>query len=128
VGGHDRVGRWPARSICSAPTACATASVVAPPPSSVEGAAGAADAEAARHSCFTMVSVSAEEALLVLASGGGMPVQAFPFSMFRDKNRCDIGKSQSKWTAKGGNAWRTLLHFTTRIGLGGPRADRADSG
>jgi hypothetical protein len=27
------------------------------------------------------------------------PVQAFPPSIFIDKNRRDIGKSQSKWTA-----------------------------
>jgi hypothetical protein len=36
------------------------------------------------------------------------PVQAFPSSVFRDKTRCDIGKSQPKWTAKDGNAaWHT---------------------
>jgi hypothetical protein len=28
-------------------------------------------------------------------------------AQFRDKNRRGIGKSQSKWTAKNGNAWRT---------------------
>jgi hypothetical protein len=38
------------------------------------------------------------------------PVQAFPSSIFRDKNRCDIGKAQSTWTAKDGNAWRTGPH------------------
>eukprot|EP01047_Picozoa_sp_COSAG01_P006221 COSAG01_NODE_225_length_21277_cov_71.340023_4_plen_98_part_00 len=35
------------------------------------------------------------------------PAQASPPSIFRDKNRCDIGKSQSKWTAEVGNTWRT---------------------
>jgi hypothetical protein len=35
------------------------------------------------------------------------PGQAFPSSIFRDKNRCDIGKSQPKWTAKDGKAWHT---------------------
>jgi hypothetical protein len=30
-----------------------------------------------------------------------------PQYIFRDKNRCDIGKSQPKSTAKDGNAWRT---------------------
>jgi hypothetical protein len=35
------------------------------------------------------------------------PVQAFPSSIFHGKNRCDIGKSQSKWTAKDVDAWRT---------------------
>jgi hypothetical protein len=36
------------------------------------------------------------------------PVRAFPSSIFRDKNRCDVGKSQPQWTAKDGNAWRTV--------------------
>jgi hypothetical protein len=36
----------------------------------------------------------------VWAVGPHIPVQAFPSSVFRDKNRCDIGKSQSKRTAK----------------------------
>jgi hypothetical protein len=31
----------------------------------------------------------------------------FPSSIFQsDKNRCGMGKSQPKWTAKDGNAWR----------------------
>jgi hypothetical protein len=41
------------------------------------------------------------------ARGWPSPAQAFPSSIFRDKNRCDIGKSQPNWTAKDGNAWRT---------------------
>jgi hypothetical protein len=46
------------------------------------------------------------------------PVQAFPPSISRGKNRCDIGKSQSKWIAKVGNAaWRTHR----RRGEAGPR-------
>jgi hypothetical protein len=36
------------------------------------------------------------------------PVEAFPsISIFRGENRCDIGKSRSKWTAEDGNAWHT---------------------
>jgi hypothetical protein len=42
-----------------------------------------------------------------VATPTSRPVQAFPSSIFRDKNRRDIGKSQSKWTANDGNAWRT---------------------
>jgi hypothetical protein len=34
-------------------------------------------------------------------------VRAFPSSIFLDKNTCDIGKSQSTWAAKDGNAWHT---------------------
>jgi hypothetical protein len=37
----------------------------------------------------------------------GTPARAFPSSIFRDKNRCDVGKSQSKRIAKDGNAWHT---------------------
>jgi hypothetical protein len=38
---------------------------------------------------------------------GALPVQAFSSSIFRDNSRCDTGESQSKWTVKDGNAWRT---------------------
>jgi hypothetical protein len=37
-----------------------------------------------------------------------IPVQAFPSSIFRDKNRCGTGKSQSKWTAC--KRWKRLAH------------------
>jgi hypothetical protein len=37
------------------------------------------------------------------------PAQAFSILNFRDKNRCGMGKSQPKWTAKDGNAWRTVV-------------------
>jgi hypothetical protein len=36
-----------------------------------------------------------------------LPGRFHPRYLFRDKNRCDTGKTQSKWTAKDGNAWRT---------------------
>jgi hypothetical protein len=43
-----------------------------------------------------------DEAAACLASarcGAESCPGVFPSSLFRDKNRCDIGKSQSKWTA-----------------------------
>jgi hypothetical protein len=41
--------------------------------------------------------------------GSRRPARPFPSSIFLDKNRRDIGKSQSTWTAKNGNGRLTLL-------------------
>jgi hypothetical protein len=46
------------------------------------------------------------------------PVQAFPSSIFSDKKRCDIGKSQSKDTAKVGHAWRSTAEQDVRFHAG----------
>jgi hypothetical protein len=92
---------------------------------------------AGRQAQFFLISPAPASSRKNGSRPAAAPVRAFPFSIFRDKNRCTIGISQPKWTAKNGNACSTLAPPRAPIlmssspppdSVSAPIADRARSG